>query len=147
MSEYATNKEKISFREIVLQHLKKILELSTTEFRGGFYNYISQGNVTQKIYVEDNHKRYYQAIENLSMILVPHFDSEMTKYYTKYLEERENLPKEIKEKMEEEETSNNYGVKLTTSRRELSELLFIELNKLLKRNQYLKTAIYTEEED
>jgi|TARA_R100000501_G_C2626860_1_gene120650 hypothetical protein len=158
---FVTNQEKLSFKEIVLQHLKKILELSTNEFRGGFYNtiYDSRGGYTKQ-YIGDSRKVYVQSVESLSMILIPYFDKKMNDFFEKYEKDLKGMEKKVKElvnkRIEEEKKIGvdtikkdfqgvvNYNVSL--KHLGLAHKLFKELNFLLKRVNYLKSAIYTEED-
>ena len=89
MEGFVSNKEKLSFREIVLSHLKKILELSTNEFRGGWNKPILHGNRVDYEYISDTRKCYTQAVDSLSDVLLPHFDNAMQEK-NEYLEERED---------------------------------------------------------
>lgn len=74
-------KEKITFREIVLNHLKRILTFASVEFRGGFWEYRShpdpQRNDPLKTYIHDTREIYSNAIEGLYDVLFPHFDKKM----------------------------------------------------------------------
>ena len=95
---YTNEKHELSFKEIVLTHLKKILELSTVEFRGGYKKTIVQGNMSFKEYVPDSRSCYYQAIENLAYVLVPHFDEIMDSKFEEYETAIKNLSETLKEK-------------------------------------------------
>lgn len=152
---FITNQEKIEFKQIVLQHLKKILELSSIEFHGGYNKTIQGNNSTSYEYVPDTRKGYIQAIENFAMVLLPHFDNEMKDFY-KARKERENqLIKELEgEKVGLVWVFNGKeisGIKVSKiydrSRLELAEELFEQLNLLLKRIDYLNKAVYSEDEE
>ena len=81
---FITNKEQVSFREIVLSHEKKILELSCSEFRGGFFNTVFHGGIPTKIYVPDARRVFIQAVEAFASILLPHFDEQAQSHYDNY---------------------------------------------------------------
>ena len=98
---FKTEKERLSFREIALSHMKKILEISCIEFRGGFYKLVIQVNYSFKEYVPSTIKCYIQAVESFSDILQPHFDSKMEKINTTILKKIDGLrSKMIAEKQE-----------------------------------------------
>lgn len=181
VNEWINSKEKTSFREICLAHLKRILELSTIEFRGGYRKLVVQGNYSFEEYVPSTSKNYIQAVESFRDILLPHFDKDMVKTekeITKKISNlQSNLIKEKKDRLQKEwkfelkkhkEEPDNYrspnsiefeereqkaivlGGKeeqhLTQKKLKLCSELFRELNLLLKRNEYLKSSIYSEED-
>ena len=49
--DYVTSKDKRTFKDLVLSHLNRILEISTQEFRGGYQKFIDHGSWTEKVYV------------------------------------------------------------------------------------------------
>ncbi len=127
MTQYYTNQQNtISFQQICLQHYKRILEIATKEFTGGYWNYITIGNVTNKNYETDKKKEFCQSVEILADALFPHFDKEMKGIYDTF-EKNENE----KKKEEEDLLKKN-------------KILFRELSCLLHRLDYLKGASYTE---
>ncbi len=65
--------DKLDFKQIVLSHLKKILEISTHELRDST-SIIIQGNFNQTSFQEDTRYAYIQSIENLAYVLFPYFD-------------------------------------------------------------------------
>ena len=139
---FMTNaKEKKTFRDIVLSHLSKILEISLDEFRGGYTKKEIKGNYAEEIYIPDSRKRMCQAIEFFSFLLQPHYDEEMKK-----------KTKEIKKKIDE--NLENYGKKNKTKETTKEEFmitklkhmkeLFEQINYLLQRKNYLKEETYQE---
>ena len=142
MSDYITSKDKISFREIVLSHIKKILELSCIEFRGG-YNQISYTNGIKTLtYIPNSRKCYIQAVQNLGYILTPYYDDEI-KNSQKEIEDE--VDKEISE-IETDDEDKKIKV-IISIQLEKAKKMFVELNLLLKRQDYLKGIVYTEEEE
>ena len=77
---FISDKEKLTFREIVLAQLKKILEISSKELRDQTFEVVSTAH-TDIRYQEDTRESYIQAIENLAYILLPHFDKRIEKIY------------------------------------------------------------------
>jgi len=145
MSNWITDKkEKTEFRDIVLEHLKKILEITRQEFRGGYIQKKVVGGIVEEIYIPDTRKQYIQSIESLSDILLGFFDNKMK-------EKSKSLIKKTKEELKNFEDSgkeigseehNKYIIKKLKFMREV----FKELNLLLHRKDYLKAKIYEEVE-
>lgn len=138
MPEYIqAQKEKRTFKDIVLDQLNKILQLSCDEFRGGYTQRQIKGNWTEEVYVPDARKRISQAIEFFSFLLQPIYDEEM-----------EKKSKEIKKKIEENlKKFNKKEIDRDTFRvNKLSYMkeLFEELNFLLSRKVYLKGQTMTD---
>ena len=138
---YSANKQGISFKEIVLQHLKTILVLTQSEFRGGFYRTVVKGNITDQEYVPDARKQYIQTVESLSDILLPFFDKEMTSNC-------EDIEKELNNNLlnynkKEIRSQDDYEIFITEKLR-LMRILFRKLNLLLNRIDYLKGTVYGE---
>jgi hypothetical protein len=91
---YVKNEDKIDFKQIILGHYKKILELTTAEFTGGYWNYVYTGNTTNKVYITDKRAEFIQAVDSLALALYPHFDDIMNKDYEKYLKDSKDIFKE-----------------------------------------------------
>jgi hypothetical protein len=77
-------KDKITFRDIVLQHLRKISQFASVEFRGGYWEEkeVPLGNMqtlTQRTYIPDTREVYSNAVECLADLIAPYFDAEMRK--------------------------------------------------------------------
>lgn len=144
---HTTGQDKLEFRDLVLSHLKKILEISSHELRDSTKRIIGSGfqNIIEQ---EDTRASYIQSIENLSYILLPYFDDKMEKVYEECIKIIDGLPSEIRSILGEDcrklgkeyESSFVLIMKLRYAKK-----LFIELNKLLHRNDYLRTSIYQEE--
>jgi len=144
MADFYTNQDDaISHPKIVLELLKKItVELGTKEFKGGYKKPVVNGGVTYLDYVPDSRTEYIQAIEALSDILLPQYDDRMDKDYNDYMEELLKAQEKINNKdvyMGDEEHSKFINRKLFLVKR-----LFRDLNLLLKRTNYLKSAAYSE---
>ena len=71
----------VTFKEIVLQHLRQISRFASVEFRGGYTQekIINTGAITNKmdIYIPDTREIYSNAIECFADMLCPYFDSKM----------------------------------------------------------------------
>lgn len=125
--------EKLEFREIVLGHIRKILDLS---FRPN-----NDGN---------KWGLYISSINSLSDVLIPFYDERMEKEFDEFETNLRELYKEKSEKWDSlspSEYSKNYEPKFISIRNLLYRNLFRKLNLLLKRNDYLKSSVYGEEQD
>ncbi|KKK85206.1 hypothetical protein LCGC14_2775650, partial [marine sediment metagenome] len=81
--------ENLSFKEILLRHLKRITELASKEMRGGFWETKSQILASSMVaenryYVADTREEYSNAVDCLADLLLPYFDKKMV------VEEKEN---------------------------------------------------------
>lgn len=138
---FITDKNKMEFREIILQQLKRILELCSNEFRGGYWTQKQEGYQVVRQYIPDSRKCYIQSVENFSIILFPHFDKTMVEAYKKYNESIEKDKKELKKKYTEKD---ELKFNLVENKLVLAHTLFKDLNSLLHRKKYLKSAVYGE---
>lgn len=146
--------DSVEFRQIVLKHIQKILEISTGELRNKTV-IKNHGNYSETIESEDTRKSYIQSIENLAYILIPYFDDDMQIIYDEcekvnnaFGYEVKKMFKEIYEKLQSELGSDQLEDDFIVNMRlRYSKKLFIALNMLLKRNDYLKTAVYGEASD
>lgn len=144
--------EKLEFRQIVLGHIKKILEISSHELRDTTRQ-IAMANQTQIIEQEDTRYSYIQAIENFAYILMPYFDDKMMKVYVKSawvinayeFELTKYFRDEIIKVCKETGKTEIPHVYFIDKRIEYAKKLFVELNRLLKRVDYLKNVIYGED--
>lgn len=143
MSDWYTQKQdKIDFKQIALGHYKKILDISTNEFTGGYWNYIQMGNSTNKQYVTDKRKEYIQSVEMLALALVPYFDEQMKIAWGKH-EERQKL---LEDKYLDQDgiVKDNRRVVYSVQLLNLVKDLFKELSCLIHRLDYFKAKIYEE---
>lgn len=147
MSDYFVGKDdKIDFKQICLGHYKRILEITTSEFTGGYWNYILSGNTTNKTYVGDKRTEFVQAVESLALALFPHFDDEMKKDYSKYLDTTKQLHDKYSDDdgfIRHTEEGNN-KLKHSIEMVEATKELFRDLSSLMYRLDYFKTASYSE---
>lgn len=123
---------KLEFRDLILQHIKKILDITTIEFRGGYEREVVVGNQVVKEYIPDTRKQYIQSIESLSDILLPFFDDKIKEPYEIIIEKIKVLTNVMKEK---KEISDKDVRTYTLDKLELCRKLFQELNLLLSREE------------
>jgi len=134
MIEKIQRKYKLEFKDLILEHIEKILELTLTEFKGGYDKEIAIGNQIVKEYIPDSRKQYIQSVESLSDILSPHFDEEMQKVYNEIEKEINSLTENMKKK---EKISDKEVREYTLKKLELCRRLFRELNFFLDRVRVL----------
>ena len=157
--------EKITFREIVLSHLRKISTYASVEFRGGYWEIketpVSVGSgtshtVTNKIYIPDSREVYSNSVEYLYDILYPHFDKQMEKIgeeaeelmdeaYKKYTVARRKDKVREGEEADREFKDTSDKVTFRNERRLINRQLFREICCFLKRKDYLKGKEFEEE--
>jgi len=74
-----------SFKEIVMLHVKQILQFGSREFRGGYYTvFVSQNGTEKDIYVSDTREEFGNAVIGLAFMLEPKFTPEAKEAYEKY---------------------------------------------------------------
>ena len=137
---YKGIKANLTFREIVMNHLRKITQLCCVEFRGGFYiekiHTAGGGSYKETIYIPDTRETYINAVNMLHDLLLPIFDKQM-KSKSKILEMK------YQNKSIENTTSQSKGKK-AKEKLEIKRELFQELSHLLKRLRYLEGKEYGE---
>jgi len=150
MSQYNQN-DGLELRQIVLGHIKRILELSTHELKDNSYSTVTSYS-TSVVTKEDSRWSYIQAIENLSYVLLPFFDNEMTSTFGECIgiinafkfEIRDKLKtqyEEISKSVGKDDLGDDFYIKMQMR---YAKKLFRGMNLLLHRNDYLKTSIYGE---
>ena len=153
-SEKTYGNDKLEFRQIVLKHIQRILEISSSELRDKTI-VRNHGNYSETIENEDTRQSYMQAIENLAYILMPYFDDEVLVVYEKseriinaFGYEVKRILKKTYERIKEETGKEDLGnAFIIEMKLKYAKKLFIALNKLLNRNDYLKSAVYGEDKD
>ena len=120
--------ENLSFRQIVLNYMRKIMYLNL--------KVVPQGAII------DYTKCYKRAVLGLSDVLLPFFDDEMTSAYNRFLEEYDFM---MRETTDGQKILNQ--VKYCSDSMRICRDLFRKLNLLLNRNDYLKSNVYGEDKD
>ena len=144
-SEHYSRPQKQEFTDLVMEHLRAILVISRLEYHGGYWENVSRGDSrTERVYVPDTRASYIQCVQSLADILLPYFDKKM-KDVSKKLEEE--ITKEYNRLKKNTENIENTREKLSIFKQEKMRIMFQELNLLLHRQSYLKSAIYSEEEE
>lgn len=142
----------LEFKDIILAHVKKILEISSKELKST-ERILVIDNMKTFIETEDTRVSYVQAIENLAYVLEAHFDKTMKAIFDKEIKWIVGFGFEIlllveaegiyKKKLSEfpEEKKNEMLLMLQVQH---AKILFRGLNSLLKRVDYLKASIFGE---
>jgi len=157
-------KEK-SFREIVLSAVETINRILSEELRlrKSFMN-IGENTNPISIIEEDTRISFIQSVQALALILNPYFDKQMKEAYGDFdelcdyfdAEFYNNYKEKIDKIMEEEQKAfgKTYELGKTEIRKifiiekiRRSKIIFKELNLLLKRQNYLASEIYGEQDD
>jgi hypothetical protein len=118
--------ENLSFSQIVLNYLRKIIELNLRIIP-------ENANI-------DFVKCYKRSVLGLSDILLPFFDDDMNCAYNKFLEDYDLM---MRETTNGQVITNTSGY--SSKSMNICRMLFRELNKLLNRNDYLKSNVCGED--
>lgn len=156
--------EKISFKEIVLNHVRKIGTLSSVEFRGGYWEErsISTGvqNKETKIYIPDTREEYSNAIEFLLDLVYPHLDDKtlqkietleeeeqslVKRYSIKYISNREDKNPQEAETWYTWKGGDAGRISYRDTRRKLMRKLFRVLTVFLKKVDYFNAGFIEDE--
>lgn len=147
------NEDKTEFKDTVLKQLEKILEISSSELRDNSKS-VTTVNSVQVVLEEDTRVSYLQAIENLAYILLPYFDEKMQKVFDESMkiinsfvfEIIENNKEKYKTFLEQAKDENLEDYFSMSIKLEQGKKLFMNLNLLLKRVDYLSSSIYGDAE-
>ncbi len=132
-----SKKDERSLRTIVFDILDKIVEVSSQESRGGYFEEKIVGQIVERIYIGDKRKEFTQLVQLLKDFLMPHFDKDIEPIYEKIQKGYEKLEDEKIEKVSKGDKGYD-SVLQSIKQLKLMEELFRELNKLLFRSKYLK---------
>ena len=130
-----SQKKSKSVGQLVFECIEKIFEISCHEFRGGYWIKKDHGNWIEEVYVPDSRKVYCQAIESLSFITAPHYDSDME-------EEIKDIDKEQEKNLEKYDKKEIDYETYITKKLTLMKQVFKKINFLLKKKDYLKGELY-----
>ena len=149
-----TKDDKIEHSQIIMGHIKKILEIASHELRAS-ERILMLENSKQIIESEDTRISFCQAVEMLAYSCRPYTDDTMTKFYEKNIDYLQGFGWEILEKLPYGELKKRINEATGDKKQDLiiacqvrvAKKLFIELTDLLKRKDFLKGSIYSEDED
>jgi len=125
--------DKLEFRQIVLSHIRNILNLSLRSNKDG-----------EKLSL------YFNSIEALADVLIPFYDEQMSKEIEQFENTLITIQKENNEKLKvlsPHDYSCRYSGIHHAKKKSAYRNIFRKLNILLKRNDYLKSSVYGEDKD
>ena len=141
-----------SFKEIIMDHLRRITILSSCELRGGYYStFKTKSGEEKEYYGEDTREALEKAIYCFTQLLIPKFHDGTKKYFAEFKEQLKKLKEEFLKKTELEETEvlgeayyeekdkvglEEYKIKKLN----LYKGLFTELIRLLAKKNYLEAG-------
>ncbi len=74
-----------SFKDIVMSQLRRVTQLGSTEYRGGYYTSVpTKSGVDKEIYVQDSREVFSNAVYTLSLLLKPKFKDDMNNAFTNF---------------------------------------------------------------
>lgn len=157
-SYYASSDDKITFRTIVLEYLRKIGQLCTVEFRGGYYSIATFKEGGEKeIYVPDTREILCNAIFFFHTLLYPHYKKDTIKVSDKFDSDYDKLRQEFMEKTDMDEEVilgeayyGNKEEKLQLEQYKQKKVvlflkLFRDINAFLKDNDYMASKSFEED--
>jgi len=132
--------KELTFRGIILEHMKRISQFASVEWRGGHYEekiLNSGGSISSiRIYIPDSREVYINAVKCLADMLAPYFDDEMKQAEENVIKDFKEYKKNVKLKL----SSNNKDDiirKYTNYKIEVYQKLFRSLCCFLYRKKYL----------
>lgn len=149
-------KDKLTFKDIILQHLKQIGKYASVEWHGGFWEnkvkFFGNASVEERYYVPDSREVYSNAVHYLGDTLYPHFDPEMKKAFDEAEEKIKKSfmvnTKPINDEKTEEEVEGSERIRkfpraidrqnYRAEKREICRKLFRDLCCFLYRKKYLE---------
>lgn len=133
----------LTFKQIILEYYKKILDIATNEFTGGYEDFVFAGNATHKKYVTDKRQEFTQAVEMLARATANLFDDEMKGYWNEFKDADTKVYEEYSDK-EGFITDDKDNQKWSFLRLQLAKDLFEHLSFFLNRKHFLANRSYIE---
>lgn len=149
--------DKITFRIIVLEHIRRLFSLGSEEWHGGYWKDVSYGvnNLigTTQVYVPNTRKKFNNAVWTLYDFLEPHLDQKGIEAFKeaqkKGVDQCEELYKEYAVKNEEgrwEFRNKTYKAMFEDEKIDLlTRPLLRVLSRFLKSTDYLAGRTFEEE--
>lgn len=144
--------DKITFRDIILNHLRRISQFASVEWRGGYWeersNHIGGGaTMTTRVYIADTREVYSNAVLCMADMLFPYFDEEMLTAEEECSKAKEKafedntfyVEPEREDQSEDERRDWKKGGKMSfrSETRRINQKLFRHLCSFLFRKKYL----------
>ncbi len=144
---------KISYKDIIIGQFLKISVFCNVEFRGGYWTRMTTKDGGSKlVYNQDTRDIFCNSVNALGILLLPRFDTDMTKSSKRHKIRLRILQKAFMDKSEVDEKiilgegfyqTPEDKINLEEYRQKRLNLfleLFTELSKLLSRENYLELA-------
>ena len=135
------NTASLSMKQIILEQVKKVMEIGSKEFRGGYNEETiitidGQPQIIKK-YIEDGRQAYCNAVLSLDVTIINYvIDREKTELLKDHKDIKDKLTKNYEnylEELEEEELDKQkIKYKYLSKKRKVCEELFCELMFILK---------------
>ena len=151
---YNYSKDKLTFKDIILQHLRKLTELSSVEFRGGYTIIVTtRAGDSKENYIPDSREIFINAVQVFADMLYPYFDDDMKTNFNTLGEALEKSGEEFMEASSVKETiilgSSYYNndkdrilhEQYKQGKLGLYKILFRDLCCFLYRKKYLELGI------
>lgn len=151
--------KELSYKDIVMRQLAKIITFSNVEFRGGYTTVnLSKDGSEKEVYVQDTRQVYGNAVFAFGLLLIPKFDKTMKDEFNDYQQKLKDLENAFmnKTKLKEEVVLGEgyYTEKedkkewhtLQIKKLKLHFNLFKSLNELLSRLNYFTFESFIEED-
>lgn len=153
---FASDNDKLNFQFIILTHLKKITQLCCVEWHGGYWqekfrNMGGGSGATEKYYVQDSRKCFWNSINCLYDMCFPYFDEQAINETDSILEELNGFENEWEElvnssvsECDRDENNlklNDIKIKIRSKKMQSMRKMFRSLSSFLKRVDYFKAQV------
>jgi len=124
----------LNFSQIVLQHINRCVINGSVEWHGGYWETKITSTGTEKKYIPNTRAVYTNSINQLRVLLLGYFDSEMTASDKKI----KNKFSVLKKKIKENKSDSSQMQEAQDEKLEIALELFEELVKLAKRLNFFQ---------
>jgi len=135
--------DRVTFKDIVIGHLRRITGLASVEWVGGYWvdrhQVIGNLTLTSREYISDSREVYANAVECLADLLAPYYDGDMMKAEQMAVKAQADKEKEIEKSMSQSKKKEapEFIQQYREARVQIIRGLFRDLNKFLYRKKYL----------
>lgn len=126
----------LSFQFIVMEQVRRIAQLGSVEFRGGYWEYTNKQNAPEEKYIPASHESFSEAVLTLSNLLWNYLDEGTHNKIKKEYEKINSRIKEIEREAKQKVSDNAYR----KIRAQQSRSVFRILCGALKDMNYLEGA-------
>lgn len=126
----------LSFQFIVMEQVRRISQLGSVEFRGGYWEYTNKQNAPEEKYIPASHESFSEAVLTLSNLLWNYLDEGTQETIREEYEKINERVKELETKKQEKVSDNIYRL----IRANKSRSVFRILCGALKDMNYLEGA-------